>query len=54
MAAVMGGAIAVVVVIIMDGVEAIAVITMVGRAVATAAGAKTQTKEVASVGDLDF
>jgi hypothetical protein len=37
----MDGAIAVVVAIITDGAEVIAVITMAGRAVAIAAGAKT-------------
>jgi hypothetical protein len=46
----MDGAIAAVVAIITDGAEVIAVITMAGRAVAIAAGAKTNNDEAASVG----
>jgi hypothetical protein len=43
MEAAMDGAIAAAVAIITDGAEVIAVITMAGRAVATAAGAKSIT-----------
>jgi hypothetical protein len=46
----MNGAIAAVVAMITDGAEVIAVITMVGRAVAIAAGAKNPQREAAAVG----